>query len=275
MNYKVLKVILNDFSTEGLFDTMKKCNEFKKLYCSEIKPILFKKYKKEHREIKIGLEYNFNHFFWTYLYPDAEKKFKKELNNDPNLNIKEYVDNLKKDEKEKDKKERNIIENDFYNKNKQLFTKLSQKLMQANEEAITKCKQDFDNLLNKYRNEKNSCINPKKSNKEIMNCLITCKSASNYLLNIMNVSNKYKNSETDHYFAVSISDWQDLSDTFENYTSSDLKNCIDDWDHIYPLSNIIFNAWVDLAIKCIKEILGNHIVNIGEADRRYVEVIVR
>lgn len=274
MDYSIQRVILNDFSTESLFDDMKKCNEFKKLYTSEIKPILYKKYKKDHKEeIESAAKINFNIYFNQYVYPEVLKYFKKELKENPNIDIKKYVSDLKKDIREEDKQVNDEIKNNYYNKNKSLFIKLSQKLVEANKEAINNCKNEFNDLLNKYKS--NNYIDSNISSDKAINLLITCKSAPNYLKNIEEVAWKYNNSETDHFFGVSISDSKNLKENFSNYNNSELEKYFKEFKYVRALSKIIYKSWYDIAIKYIKNILGNKIVEIEDCENRYIAVVVR
>lgn len=274
MNYSIQRVILNDFSTEGLLDDMKKCNEFKKLYTSEIKTIMYKKYRKDHKgENESAAKINFNIYFNQHIYPGVLKYFKKELKENPNIDIKKYVSDLKKDIREEDKEINNEIKNNYYNKNKSLFIKLSQKLVESNKEAINKCKNEFEDLLNEYK--KNNYINSNISSDKAINLLITCKSAPNYLRNIESVAWKYNNSETDHFFGVSISDSKNLKDNFSNYNNSELGKYFKEFKYVRALSKIIYKSWYDIAVKYIKDILGNKIVEIENCENRYIAVVVR
>lgn len=266
MNYSIQRVILNDFSTEGLFDNYKKLDRFYKLHKEIIKPIMYEIYKQKHPKMpEFVNKYNFDELYNSYWLQDAAKEFKKKLKENPNLDIEKYVKDLKKDMVGGNKPK---SENNFFKKNKALFVKLTEKFVQANNEAIKKCKKLFDQEVNKLRKERNSMVNPNKTNEEIMDWLIEHKTSKDYLRIIEHEINAHNSDKGDIYwFSASIVDWRDIGDNFD-----DNNNFIRNWDDVWPLIGIIYNAWVDIAEKYAKSILGNRIVDIDDADGAYLEI---
>lgn len=262
MNYSILRVILNDFSTEGLINDIKKISEFRKLYISEIKPILYENYKKGNKnKPEFVQKYNFDAYFNDYIYPNAEKAFKQELRKNPNIDIKKYVNGIKKE----------IIgikpKNYFFTKNKQLLTKLCEKFVQANNEAINKCKTEFDDAVNKLRNKRNSVINANKTNKQIMDWLIENKTVKDYLNTIEGQINSHNSEEEGdvYYITASIVDSQDIGENF------DINNgFVREWNDTFPLIDIIYNCWVNIAERYAKQVLGNRLVDIDDVEGHFL-----